>query len=131
MLCPKCNQELNENANFCSNCGANLTVEQHFNDIPEASVQEAGFTADAQAGSANTAQAPASNDVTNDMAIAGFACSFVSPALGFVFGGIGLARAMKRGGKGKAFAIAALAVSGAMFFINLFSMLTTSLLYLS
>lgn len=133
MTCPKCNQEVTENANYCSNCGASLVVEQHFSDtLPSAPVAEATFAADVQetAQTTNAAETKDSAPVTNDMAIAGFACAFISPALGFVFGGIGLARAAKRGGKGKGFAIAALAVAGGMFFINLYTTILNFLLSL-
>lgn len=53
------------------------------------------------------------------MAVAGFVCSFFVPILGWVFGGIGLARANKRNGKGKGLSIASITVASVMFFIYL------------
>ncbi|MBO5411596.1 MAG: hypothetical protein J6A38_00760 [Clostridia bacterium] len=55
----------------------------------------------------------------NGMAIAGFVCSFFMPILGWVFGGVGLARASKRKGKGKGFSIAAIAIATVNFVVAL------------
>lgn len=57
---------------------------------------------------------PKAEPQANDLAIAGFICSFFVPILGWVFGGIGLARANRRNGKGKAFSIAAIAIATVM-----------------
>ena len=54
----------------------------------------------------------------NGMAIAGFVCSFFIPLLGWIFGGIGLAKSKKLGGKGKGFSIAAIAIASGIWFIN-------------
>lgn len=56
---------------------------------------------------------------SNGIAIAGFVCAFISPLLGWIFGGIGLSRANRRNGKGKGFSIAAIAVASVMFVISL------------
>ena len=64
---------------------------------------------------------------TNGWAIAGFILSFFEPLLGFIFGGIGISRSDKVGGKGYALSIAALIISvisfalWLVFYINLFS----------
>ena len=54
----------------------------------------------------------------NGMAIAGFVCSFFIPLLGWIFGGIGLAKSKKLGGKGKGFSIAAIAIASVGWLIN-------------
>jgi hypothetical protein len=56
------------------------------------------------------------------MAIAGFICSFIIPLLGWIFGGIGLARSRNCGGKGAGLSILAIIISTIHFFI-LFSLL--------
>ena len=53
----------------------------------------------------------------NGMAVAGFVCSFFIPLLGWIFGGIGLARSGKRGGKGKGLFVAALVIATISFII--------------
>ena len=55
----------------------------------------------------------------NGIAVAGFVCSFFSPLLGWIFGGVGLSRAGKRNGKGKGFADAAIVISTIMFVLRL------------
>ena len=63
---------------------------------------------------------------SNGIAIAGFVCAFISPLLGWIFGGIGLSRANRRNGKGKGFSIAAIVVASVVFvssFISLMSQL--------
>lgn len=67
--------------------------------------------------------------VTNDMALIGFVTSFVSPLLGWTFGGVGLARSFKRGGKGRGFSIASIAIASVMFLLNLASGCATALMY--
>ena len=94
MFCSNCGKELHDEAVVCPNCGVMTGKET----------------------SMYTSQA---KQETNGMAIAGFVCSFLVPILGWVFGGIGLARASKRNGKGKGFSIAALAISSVMFFAYL------------
>lgn len=125
MFCRQCGKEVDENANFCANCGAKLEKEQaqppveevvqekSVDDVWETSVQDE--TAQAVE---NQSEQKDESVQTNDMAIIGFVSSFVSPLMGIVFGGIGLSRAMKRKGKGKGFAIAALAVGAANFLLG-------------
>ncbi len=99
--CTKCGYQLEDDASFCPKCGTssdstmNTTDEFSFNNDEEVVNQ------------------------SNGMAVAGFICSFFIPLLGWIFGGIGLARANERGGKGKGFAIAALIIATVMFIINL------------
>ena len=98
MYCTKCGSEINDQAVICPNCGC--------------------ATSNYKQG--NTTMA---TEDKNGMAIAGFVCSFFSPLLGWIFGGIGLARAQKRNGKFKGFAIASLAIASAVFIITLISYL--------
>lgn len=91
---------------YCKNCGKEVVDEAVV--CPHCGVQLGSFAKEEKI----TPQ-------KNGMAVAGFVCSFFIPLLGFIFGGIGLSRANKRGGKGKGFSIAALAISAAMFFVNL------------
>ncbi len=90
MFCTNCGKELNDEAVICIDCGV-PTDNFKQEEIPQ----------------------------KNGMAIAGFVCSFFVPVLGWVFGGIGLSRADKRGGKGKGFSIAAIAIASAGFVISL------------
>ncbi len=96
MFCKNCGNEIKEKDEFCSKCGTPITEK---NDSAEVSKEE--------------------KVDKNGMAIAGFVCSFFIPILGWVFGGIGMARANKRNGKGMGFSIAAIAIATVMFFINL------------
>lgn len=56
---------------------------------------------------------------SNDMSILGFICSFFIPLLGWIFGGIGLSAAAKRGGKGRGLSIAAIIISTIVFIISI------------
>ena len=89
---------------FCQNCGNQ--------------VDDAAFVCVKCGCQVGSQQATNTSD-TNGMAIAGFVCSFLSPLLGWVFGGIGLSKSRKMNGKGKGFAIAALAISTVNFFLYL------------
>ena len=91
MFCKKCGQEIADDAVVCVRCGCAVK------DLPAEEEKSQG----------------------NGMAIAGFVCSFFVPLLGWIFGGIGLARANKRKGKGKGLSIAALAIASAMFVLGL------------
>ena len=91
---------------FCSNCGKELHDEAVVCPF-------CGVATGRELSTAITAE----KTEKNGMAIAGFVCSFFVPLLGWIFGGIGLARAGKRNGKG--FSIAALAIASVMFFAYL------------
>ncbi len=86
MFCKYCGKEVEEQAVICLNCGGLLDETLKMKD----EVVE-----------------------KNGMAVAGFVCSFFLSVLGWVFGGIGLARSFKRKGKGKGLSIAALAIASA------------------
>lgn len=92
MFCSNCGKELHDEAVVCPNCGV-------------------------MTGREASMYSPEPKKETNGMAIAGFVCSFLVPILGWVFGGIGLSRANKRGGNGKGFSIAAIAIASVMFFV--------------
>ncbi|MBO5713016.1 MAG: zinc-ribbon domain-containing protein [Clostridia bacterium] len=92
MYCTKCGTEIDDEAIICPACGcktANFTLVV----TPKEEVK-----------------------TSNGIAVAGFICSFFIPLLGWVFGGIGLARANKRNGKGKGFSIASIIIATVMFF---------------
>ena len=92
MFCSNCGKEIHDEAIVCPNCGVatgkKIPVEQ----------SEGKKTG-------------------NGMAVAGFVCSFFVPLLGWIFGGIGLARAGKRNGKGKGLSIASLVIATIMFLL--------------
>lgn len=94
VYCRNCGKEINVNAAICVHCGA-------------------WAKENAQA------QAQPQKEAKNGMAIAGFVCSFFVPILGWIFGGIGLSKAGKIGGKGKGFAIAAIAIATVNFILGL------------
>lgn len=97
MFCTKCGKELFDEAIVCPNCGV----------ATENAKKALGVSQETQ-----KAQ-------RNGMAIAGFVCSFFVPLLGWIFGGVGLARANKRGGKGKGFSISAIVIASVMFVLGL------------
>ncbi len=94
MFCSNCGKELPDNAVVCTGCGCLVN-----GDLLTSQAEE--------------------KPQKNGMAVAGFVCSFFTPILGWVFGGIGLSRAAKRGGKGKNFSIAAIAIASANFILAL------------
>lgn len=98
MFCKKCGAELDDEAVVCPKCGVATDNYQK----PTGNAQSVQYVPQG-----------------NGMAIAGFVCSFFFPILGWIFGGIGLARAKQRNGKGKGFAIAALTIASVMFLIGL------------
>ena len=93
-------------AKFCSHCG---------NRIHEEAVVCVHCGCPVEG--ARTAQQD-TQPKSNGMAVAGFVCSFFVPLLGWVFGGIGLAKSKKMGGKGKALSIAAIIIASANWFLN-------------
>ena len=94
MYCKKCGKEIFDEAVVCPYCGV-------------------------MTDNADIAFKEVEGKQGNGMAIAGFICSFFVPLLGWIFGGIGLARAQKRQGKGKKFSISALAIASVNFFLGL------------
>ena len=94
---------------FCKNCGKEMLDEAVI--CPFCGVATENF------------QSKEHKKETNGMAIAGFVCSFFVPILGWVFGGIGLSRANRRGGKGKGLSIAAITIASASAFLYFVSML--------
>ena len=96
-FCTHCGHKVHEEAVVCVNCGCAIE----------------GVSSSTKMGV---------NSKNNGMAIAGFVCSFFVPILGWVFGGIGLAKSKKLDGKGKGFSIAAIAIASAMFVINIIRM---------
>ena len=90
MFCVNCGKEIDEQAVFCPHCGAGVEAER--------------------AGDGSQ---------SNGMAVAGFVCSFLSPILGWIFGGIGLSRAKKRNGKGYGLSVASIAVASVNFVLGL------------
>lgn len=128
--CSNCGNKLEEGASFCPECGAKVG----------SAGSQTGQTEFTGAGGGNQygyrgAQdpnlfqyaPPAYNQQpyypqieSNGMAIAGFVCSFFSPLLGWIFGGIGLNKANKlQSGKGKGLAIAALVIATVSFIAGL------------
>ncbi len=94
MYCTNCGKEINDQAVVCPNCGVATSNNK-----------------------SNDANGNAQNK--NGMAVAGFVCSFFIPILGWVFGGIGLSRALKRNNKGKGFSIASIVIASVNFLLGL------------
>ena len=94
MYCSNCGTEINDQAVVCPTCGCATT------NFPSNSKE-------------------IQTEDKNGIAIAGFVCSFFMPLLGWIFGGIGLARANKRNGKFKGFSIASIIIATIIFVINL------------
>lgn len=93
MYCTKCGEEINDEAVICPKCGC-----------PTLNYA--------------TATAETEKTATNGFAIAGFICSFISPILGWIFGGMGLSKANKTNGKGKGLSVAAIIISSVSFLIS-------------
>lgn len=91
--CPKCGFQLTDDAAFCPNCGS-------------------------PAPRANGGYEIVPNQ-TNGFAIAGLVCSFFSPLLGWIFGGIGLNRANRMNGSGRGMSIAALVIASISFVLSM------------
>ena len=97
MYCEKCGAELSDKALMCIKCGE-----------PTSNYKFA----------ATTVKVVKEEPEGNGMAIAGFVCSFLSPLLGWIFGGIGLSRAIRRNGKRKGLAISALVIASVNFILG-------------
>ena len=136
MNCKFCNQEISVTDKFCPHCGSNL---QTSNENTETEQQRNSSISHAQKVckscnsiiSADTLICPvckqwahiAPAPKSNGMAIAAFICSFFIPLLGWIFGGVGLARSKERSDKGRGLSIAAVVIATISFLINL-SLLT-------
>lgn len=95
--CAKCGNELMNDAVVCPKCGCSADFEKN----------------------------QSSANQTNGYAIAGFICSFFILLLGWIFVGIGLNKTNKIDEKGKGFAIAAIAISTAIFLISFISIMAS------
>ncbi|MBO5027763.1 MAG: zinc ribbon domain-containing protein [Clostridia bacterium] len=116
MFCTKCGKELENGAAFCSHCGSAVENAQTAQtDFFQDDFAQPQYEMQYQ-------QAQPQQEESNGMAIAGFVCSFFSPLLGWIFGGIGLSRSAKINGKGKGLSVAAIAVASAMFVLGLVSL---------
>ena len=116
--CTYCGQQINDEASFCPSCGAqqNSAVNQN-NQNNQNAYQNQGNLYQ-YAPPAYNQQPYYPGNESNGMAIAGFVCSFFSPLLGWIFGGVGLSKANKLpSGKGRGLAIAALVISTLSFLI--------------
>ena len=110
MFCRNCGKNIIDGGNVCPNCG---TYAQRGTPAPKAA-PKATLKATPKA-------APKKEKQSNGMAVAGFLCSFLSPLLGWIFGGIGLKRAEERDGAGKVLSTAALIIATANFAFNLYT----------
>lgn len=124
MFCPYCGGKIDDKAvtcPYCQNKIANETVAcTDYNYGTDLSNGEINFAkTEREEISSENNHAKTEKKETNGIAIAGFVCSFFIPLLGWIFGGIGLNRALKRNNKGKGFSIAAIAIASATFLFNL------------
>ncbi|MBR2613994.1 MAG: zinc-ribbon domain-containing protein [Clostridia bacterium] len=106
MYCTKCGKQLDNDAVICPDCGEKTENyrEDFFKDETPVGQEEK----------------KANSEGENGMAIAGFVCAFFMPILGWIFGGIGLAKALKPNGKRKGLAIAAIIIATVVFIVNFF-----------
>ena len=128
MICPKCNQTVEEGAKFCTNCGAALedAVKQETEQVTE---PETAHAVEENPVPETAAQTPEGTPVmtpaneryeepkkkTNGLAIAGLVCSIVTPfnILSLVLSIVGLVLGIKKwNSSGKGLAIAGIIVSG-------------------
>ena len=114
MFCRNCGKNIVDGGNVCPNCG---TYVQRGTPAPTTAPKA---TLKATPTATPTAE-PKKEKQSNGMAVTGFVCSFLSPLLGWIFGGIGLKRAEERGGAGKGLSTAALIIATANFAFNLYS----------
>ena len=127
MICPKCNQTVEEGAKFCTNCGAALedAVKQETEQVTE---PETAHAVEENPVPETAAQTPEGTPVmtpaneryeepkkkTNGLAIAGLVCSIVTPfnILSLVLSSVGLVLGIKKwNSSGKGLAIAGIIVS--------------------
>ena len=95
MYCRKCGKYIPDDSNVCPYCGVDVITNNDYREEKK----------------------------TNGMAIAGLITAFVSPLLGWIFGGIGLKRS-NNGYGGRGIAILALIVATANFAYSMY-MVTT------
>ena len=123
MYCRNCGKQIDDAAAFCPYCGAKTDVAEApasdgFFDSPSQSAPGEGYTYSPPP--AGYYQQPSSGyeEQSNGMALAGFICAFFFPVLGWIFGGIGLSRSKKCGGKGKGLSIAAIVIATVMWLVS-------------
>ncbi|MGI6644538.1 MAG: hypothetical protein ACOX28_02150 [Bacilli bacterium] len=107
--CPVCNVNVEDHQNFCPNCGHRFAQPQQVYD----------YTSEVEAKAVKKEEKK-----SNGFAIAGFVCSFFSPILGWVFGGIGLSNANKMDGTGKGLSIAAIVIASISFVVSFILLMT-------
>ena len=95
MYCRKCGKYIPDDSNVCPYCGEDVIAGSRPNEDKQ----------------------------TNGMAIAGLITAFISPLLGWIFGGIGLKRA-NNGYGGKWIAILALVIATANFAYSMYMFAT-------
>lgn len=98
MFCRKCGAQISDDANVCPYCGERVVLVNNYT----------------------------SERRTNSFAIAGFILSFISPILGWIFGGIGLKRSNNRYG-GRAMSLAAIIIATLLFAYNVYLVATGQL----
>lgn len=98
MFCRKCGHEIPNDSNVCQYCGEEVVYGSR----------------------------PSDYKPTNGMAIAGLITAFISPLLGWIFGGIGLKRA-NNGYGGKWMAILAIIIATANFAYSMYMVSTGKL----
>ena len=128
MYCWRCGSVIKEEAKVCDNCGASV---DRFKD-PKG-INEETPTVNSRYSNSDFYENKYSREDsygyrnTNGMAIAGFVCSFFIPILGWIFGGLGLNKALKCEGKGMGLSVAAIAISTVSFIIGLVISIVTGI----
>ena len=112
MKCSKCSAELEDNAKFCSQCGAPVG-----DDYVQHEQAQTQYQSQPQGQPQGNAQSQTQGNTTyvyqrtNGFAIAGFVLSFFVAILGIIFSAIALKQISDRGEGGKGLAIAGLVLS--------------------
>ena len=132
-ICPNCSAELNDNAKFCSICGAAITGDQKSEEKTAEQTAWEQRAAYSQNGYSRQATDQAYPLSTNGFAIAGFVCAFILPILGIIFSAIAMKQIDERKEGGKGLAVAGLVISivwiGIMLIILMSGACTVSTLY--